>query len=135
MFRAGIRRRHHRRQCQGRFARGSLIGTEQFADTKIEQLRLARFGDQDIGWLDVAMNNQMLVCIMNCRADFAKELEAGLKGKAFLVAVIVDANPIDVFHREKWTAVRQDAAAVELGDVWMIKTGEETLLPLEAADD
>jgi hypothetical protein len=48
---------------------------EQFGDAKIQKLGVPS-ADQNISGLDVAMNDQVLVRVMNGRADTAKEFQA-----------------------------------------------------------
>src|SRR5450759_888277 len=46
-----------------------LVRYEQLGDTEIEQLDVTLLGDQDVGGLDVAMNDQVLMGVLHGRAD------------------------------------------------------------------
>src|ERR1043166_1056441 len=81
------------------------------------------------------MNDQMLVRVVNRRANFAEELKPLVDGEIFLAAIIVDAGSIDVFHRKERNAIRGHARVIKLGDVWMIETGEQTLLAEKSPHD
>ena len=56
--------------CRRRFR------VEQPGNPEVEQLRFAIICDADVGWFDVAMNDQMLMGVADRGANFEKQLQA-----------------------------------------------------------
>ena len=44
---------------------------EEFGDTEVEELRMAARRDQDVARLEIAVNDEVLMCELNGRADLA----------------------------------------------------------------
>ena len=70
----------------------------QLSDPEVQQLWLAFFGHQNIGRFDVAMNDQVLVGVVHCMADFLEQSQSFVDAKIALVAITVKGHPIDVLH-------------------------------------
>ena len=52
-----------------REVRWSLAGPEEFRDSEVEELGRSVFKDKDVRRLEIAMNDEVLVCILHGRAD------------------------------------------------------------------
>ena len=136
LFRAGVFRRHQREAVRrGRVRLAAKVGIEQLGDAEIEQLGRAVGGHQDVGGLDVAMDDQVLVRVLHRCADFREHLESRRGVQAARLAVLVDRLPLDELHREVGQAVGRGAAVEQAADVGMVEAGEYLALVAEAADD
>ncbi len=62
-------------------------------------------------------------------------MESLLGCKLALIAILIQSLALDIFHGEKRNPIGGHAAAVELRDIRMIKTGQETLFALEVTND
>ena len=61
-------RERHRRSC--------FAGVEQLGDAEVEQLRRAFRGHQDVRGLQVAVHDQVLVCVLDGAADVEEQLQS-----------------------------------------------------------
>ena len=52
-----------------------LLRVEELGDAEVEQLHLAFRGHEDVGRLEIAMNDEVLVGVSDSGADHAEELE------------------------------------------------------------
>ena len=110
---------------------------EQLGNPEVEQLD-GRFpvgavgGDEDVTRLEVAVEDEVLVRVVDGLADGAEEAEALLDGEPALVAVSRDGAALDVLHREVGQPLLGHAAVEEAGDVRMAEGGEDLALLLEA---
>ena len=68
-------------------------GVHQLRDAEVEQLRRAAGRDQDIGRLDVAMDDQVLMRVLDRGADLEEERQARAQVEALFVAVLSRACP------------------------------------------
>ena len=75
LFRARVTGSHGARRHHGLVIRLRRFGIEQARDAEIEQLRFAFCGDANIGRLEIAMDDKILVRVGNGRANFAEESE------------------------------------------------------------
>src|ERR1700732_4066954 len=66
LFRAGILWRHQSKKANGLFVLvNDLAGFKYLRDSEIQQLWDSFGVDEDVAGLDVAMNNQPLVCVLH----------------------------------------------------------------------
>ncbi len=85
--------------------------------------------------LDVAVNDTLLVRVLDGLANFDEQVQS-LRGAEFLsVAVSCDGNAAHEFHDKVRAAVFRGAAVEDFGDVRMIHEREGLALGLEAGDD
>ena len=131
---AGVMRGHHRGQGDGGVARG-MGELDDFGDAEIEELGLAVGGDEDVGGLDVAVDDAGVVGALDGGADFAEEAEAVVDGKVELVAELADGLSGDVLHDEVREPFGSGAGVEEGGDVVVTEGLEDAALVVEAAED
>jgi len=92
-------------------------------------------GHQDIGGLDVTVNDAFLMGVLDGVADLHEKIQAGLGGQVVLVAVVGDFEAANQFHDEIRTAIIRRPGVEHFGDVGMVHQGESLALGLEARND
>src|SRR5262249_7421579 len=92
-------------------------------------------GDQNVAGFEVAVNDKILVRIMNCRADHAKKLEPLDCRTPAGITIFVNRLAFDVLHNEVRQSVVGGSAVEQPGDVWMFQVGKYLTLVSEAGDD
>jgi hypothetical protein len=98
---------------------------EELGDAEVEQLRAAFGGDQDVGGFDVAVNDQMLMGILDSRADLLEQAEPPADVQPVLVAVTIETDSVDVFHRQVRHTVFARTPIEQAGDVGVIQVGQD----------
>ena len=124
----------------------SLLGEEGLAGERLaDRLRHAEVDDlgdgrsfferdQDVRGLQVAVDDALLVCMLDRPAKPLEHRQPIARAHPLLVAVLVDRNPGDVLHDEV-RAPRLRAPGVEhLGDVRVVHQRQRLALALEASD-
>jgi hypothetical protein len=53
-----------------------LAGVEEFRDSEAEELGRSVFKDKNVRRLEIAMNDEVLVCVPNGRADLEHKFDA-----------------------------------------------------------
>ena len=91
--------------------------------------------DEDVGGLDVAVDDEAAVGVGDGRADVEEEADARGHAEAVGVAVRGDGHALDEVHRQIGTPVGRGAAVDEAGDAVVRERGEERALGLEAPHD
>ena len=107
-------------------------------DAEVDDLRdpfIVLRRDEDVGRLDVAVDDPLLMRVLHAFADVHEQDEASFDGEAVLVAVIGDRNAGDVLHREVRTPFRCRAGVVDTGDVGMVHQRQRLALGVEAGED
>ncbi len=134
LFRAGMIRGHdanvglrHRQRVPRR-----LPIVQQFCNAEIQELRNAGRGHQDIRGLEIAMHDEILVGIMNRRANRLKQLQPRIDIEPVRIAKDIDGHAVDIFHDDIGAAVGQGAAVQEMRNIRMIELGQYLALQLEA---
>src|SRR6185312_12595265 len=108
--------------------------SELLGDSEVEQLRLSLRGDQNVGGLEVAVNQQALVGVLDGGADLLEKEEALVDGQPVVVAILVDGQSLDQLHDEIGAAVVRAPAVVEARDVGMLEAGEDLPFGDEAVE-
>lgn len=113
-----------------RAADAGFAEIEEFGDAEVEDLGVAVGGDEDVGGLQVAVNDQLLVSGMNGGTNLAKEMEArgGIEG----AAGIEQGLAVEPLHDEVAAAIG-DAAVQELDDVRVRESGQDLAFAEEHA--
>ena len=91
--------------------------------------------DEDVRGLQVAVDDALLMGVLDGLANRDEELEPLLDREADVVAVLGDRHAFDVFHDEVRPAFVGHAAVKDLGDVGMVHQGEGLPLGLEPRED
>ena len=107
LLRAGVLRRQHARHgdCHLRRVHARL---QHLRDAEIEQLGRAVLGDQNVAGLQVAVDDQVLVRVEQCRADLLEQRHALRRSQVIRIAIFVERLAVDQFHDE----VRRPSAVV-----------------------
>ena len=91
--------------------------------------------DQDVGGLDVAVDDPLLVGVLDRLADGDEELQPLAGRQPGLVAVIRDRDALHQLHDEVGTAGVGGAGVEDPGDVGVIHHRQRLPLGLEPGDD
>ena len=91
--------------------------------------------DQDVGGLDVPMDDALLVRVLDGVANLHEQLEPLLGGQVVLVAVVGDLDPAHQFHHKEGPARVRRAGVEHLGDIGMVHERQRLALGLEPGDD
>ena len=107
-----------------------MIRGDERRDAEVQQVRLAVGRDEDVAWLQIAMDDEIAVRELHRAADLQKQAEPVVDGERRVLAVVVDAPTVDVFHDEIGQSLFGCAAIEEPRDQRMFELGED--LPLAA---
>jgi len=91
--------------------------------------------DEDVGGFEVAMDDGLVVGVLDAIADADEELEAFADGEFVEIAVIGDGDTVDLFDHEVWTALWCGARVEDFGDGGMLHQGEGLPFGLETGND
>jgi hypothetical protein len=111
-----------------------LLG-ERLGDPEVEQSDLPGGGDEDVRWLQVAVDHEVSMGVLHRLADADEHREPLLDPQPARVAVVVQGHPVHVLHGEPGLALRRDPAVEQPGDVGVIQAGEDLPFGEEAAED
>jgi len=56
--------------------------------------------DHDVRWLDVSMNDSLLVCVLNSPTNIGKQFQSIWRVQAVLVTEVCDRNSLNQFHHK-----------------------------------
>ena len=91
-------------------------------------------GYQDIGGLDVPMDDTLLVGIVQALADLSEELEALFNAELAVVSVARDGHASDEFHSKVRPPGLSGAGIEYMGDIGMLQQGQGLTFGVEAGD-
>lgn len=116
---------------------GKLVG-DGFGHAEIDDLghRLAtHVGHQNVGWLEIAVNDRLLVGMLHAFANLAKYGQPVPKVHLVPVAIDCDRQAGHILHYEVRTAELRHARVKDARDGRMVHQREGLLLRFEAAHD
>ncbi len=116
--------------CQ--FGRSGALFLQQFRDSEIQQVDVASCGHQDVGGLQVAMNDQVGVRVLDCAQDLLKELQPLANRQPVRVAVGGERRAVDVLQGEVRLAVFSKARIKEACNAGMVEARQDFPLAGEA---
>ena len=108
---------------------------QDLGDAEVEQLDRAVGGDERVRRLEIAMDDEVLVRVLDAVADRGEEREALPHVEGPGVAVGGDRLAGDVLHCEVGPAVAGGAAVEEPRDVGVLEPREDLPLAQEALED
>src|SRR5690606_12945752 len=112
---------------------GRFLVLEQLRDTEVEQLDLAVAGDQDVGRLEIAMDDEMRVCMRHGCTDLQEQIEARGDVELALIAPGVDRDTFfDVLEHEVRHAERRRSRIQQACDVRVRQMTEDLSFAEEA---
>src|SRR5581483_7340287 len=104
LLRAHVGWRAHKNAMAGHRRIAEQLRLGRLRDAEIDdlwQIDAVVFSDEHIGGLDVAMDNSLLVRVLDRMADLAEQIEPLPDAELMLVAIIGDPYPAHQFHHEK----------------------------------
>lgn len=107
-------------------------------DTEIDHLRYRTSvdgRDQDVRGLEVAVDDPLLMRMVDRAADRHEELDSARDRQAVAIAVLGDRRSVDQLHREVGAAVGSDARVEDLGDRSVLHPRQRLALRVEPAQD
>ena len=110
---------------QLRGGRPAAAAVDQLGDAEVEQLGFALVVDQDVARLDVAMHDQVAVCMRDRGADLAEQHEARAQRQRLARAPVGDRGAVDVVDRHPRLPERVDAGVDEARDVGVRQPRED----------
>ena len=114
--------------------RGEL-GIEELGDAEVEELGNPVGRDQDVAGLEVAVDDEVLVGVLNRGADHAEEPEALPYLQPAPIAEHRDRLALDVLHDEVGKAVLGVAAVQQARDVGVVEAGEDLPFLTKSAEN
>src|SRR6266851_9557014 len=105
---------------------------QQLGNSKVEQLDLTIAGDEHVGRLDVAVDNQVGMRVRHRRQHIDKQPEARVDVQHALIAIHIDVLSLDVFENQIWLTVGKYAGVDQVRDVRVRQPGEEAAFSLES---
>ncbi len=130
-----FRRRVGGRECTHLCLRSFGVGLERLGQSKIEQFRFPVGCDENIGRLDIAMDDEVSVRVCDRRTGLEKQYKPVLDAQSPLLTVVNERVALDVFHREVRLAVVAKSAVIKGRDVRVPEPGEDLPLPPKPLDD
>ena len=131
-FGTGVHRSHGAAIDTGDLGQSRLVRVEQLGDSEVEQPDLPRFGHEDVGRLEVAMNHLLRVRILHGVQNLQKELQAFGDPDPVPVGPDYERTPLDVLHRQVRQPLHIDSRVVETRDMRVLQAGENVALAREA---
>ena len=92
-------------------------------------------GDQDVGGLEVAVDDPLAVGVLDRLADREEQFQPVAGRELLLVAVVDDRDALDQLHDEVGPAAFRRAGVEDAGDVGVVHQRQRLPLRLEAGDD
>src|SRR5438132_6504450 len=90
--------------------------------------------DEYVTRLEIAVNDRLLMSVLDGPANIGKQLQPAMGAQFFAVTVIGDWNAADQLHDEKGATAFGSAGVEHPSYVWMIHHRQGLLLCLEAGN-
>ena len=104
----------------------------QLGDAEVEQANLAVRRDEDVGWLQITVDDERLVRVLHRRQHLQSEIDARVKAEPIRIAIDVKGDALDVLERDIRLAVLGDARIEQARDVRVVELGEDGAFAHEA---
>ena len=114
------------------------IGVEGFGEAEVDDLGDGEAFDgfdEDVGGLDIAVDDALLVGVVDGLADGDEEFDALAGGEVVAFGVGGDGESVDELHDEEGEALGGGAGVEDLSDVGVVHEGEGAAFGVEAGDD
>ncbi len=116
-------------------AEAGRFGVEELGDAEVEQPYLAAFGQQDVGRLQIAVNDEVDMGVVHRLADLLEQGQALVETESPLVGGDGERSAVDILEGKVGDAGLVDATVEELGDAAVGEAGERFALDPEAAPE
>jgi hypothetical protein len=85
---------------------GRLLVIEQLRNAEIQQLGHSRRSHQNIRGFEIAMNDEVLMGVVDCAADSLEKLQSRGDVQAIRIAKSIDGDAVNVLHDDIGASVR-----------------------------
>jgi hypothetical protein len=109
--------------------RAGTIGAQRFGETEVEHFHRAVLADFDVGGLQIAMNDALLMRRLEGLGDLSCDGQ-GFIDRHPALREVGQSGPLDQFHHQSMR-VAAVFETVDLRDIWMVEAGEELRLAPE----
>ena len=138
LFGAHVKRGAHHLAEAGKERLLGQPGVRRFGHAEVDYLgnrRIVTQRDHHIRRLDVAVDNSLLVGVLNSLANQNKELQTFSSHHIALIAEVRDRNATDQLHNEVRPARLGCSGVEDLSDVGMVHDRQRLAFGLESGDD
>src|SRR5690606_21111301 len=107
----------------------ALAPVEQLGDAEIQALDLRpgrRLRDEDVGWLQIAMHDEIAVGVLHGKTNLLEEMQALIDRQSLRVAVLCDRHALDVLHDEVGQTIFRHACVEQAGNAGMLEASENS---------
>ena len=111
------------------------VGAGGARHAEVEHFRLSGFLHKDVGRLQVAVDDPLIVRVLHRVAHPRHETHAGSEVEAAAAGKLVQRQPVDKLHREIRLAVVGEAGLVDLRDARVMQPAQDLGLVGEPLDD
>ena len=118
----------------GQSGGGQQVGVGGAGHAEVEDLRLPGLLHQDVGGLEVAVDDAPVVGVLHRVADPRHQAHTGGRGRGLAVGVLVQGQAADELHGEERLAVVGEAGLVDLRDAGVVQPGQDLGLVGEALE-
>src|SRR6201988_2788564 len=94
----------------------------QFCESEVEDLHVAFGPDHDVLRFDIAMNDAGFVCGGECIGNLDRDVEHVAEFHRLASDALSQGHALDVFHRDKWTAVVSFTNLMDHADIRMTQS-------------
>ena len=106
---------------------------EDGGDAEVEEARASVVADDDVGGLEVSVDDEVGVGVLDGGADLVEEVEALVEGEVVVLGVVGDGLAVDELGDEEGLGVVGDAGVEEACDVGVVEGGEDLSLAPESS--
>ena len=108
------------------------VGVGGAGDAEVEHLGLSGHLHHNVGRLQVAVDDALVVRVLHRVADPRHQAHAGVDVEAVKAGVLVQGEAADELHREERLAVVGEAGLIDLRDAGVVQSGQDLGLVAEA---
>ncbi len=116
----------------GERLRACEFGVEQLGDSEIEQLRNAIGGDQDVARFEIAVNDELLMRVLDGVGHLPEQLQALANGQLAGVSEGDQGFAVDALHNNVRRTVGGRSAFEQTGDVGVFELSQDLAFLQEA---
>jgi hypothetical protein len=135
LLRAHVVGRAQELACPGQAGPGQQVGVGGSGHAEVKHLRLSGLLHEDIGGLEVAMDDALIVGVLHRVAHPRHQAHAGGQVEAVAVGVLVQGQAADELHREERLTVVGEAGLVDLRNAGVVQPGQDLRLVGEALEE
>src|SRR5688500_4337728 len=127
---ADLRRRTGQRRRNRQAARRRRRRVERLRQTEVEHLDGAIWPQLDVGWLEVAMDDPLVVRLLEGLGNLPRDHQRFINWQGALRHSVSERRPLDELENERHRPIRF-LEAVNAADIRMIQRGKRSRLTLE----